>query len=142
MSDKVEILSVLARYARGLDVRNFALVAECFAPDATAEYSGREFSGADAIVAFVHAVERFKATTHVITNAVVEVDGDTATAHSQAVAYLVSSEAEPDAVRIRGIRYDDELRKRDGRWRITRRVHRADWSTTLRSDSVQVPPPT
>jgi hypothetical protein len=54
----------------------------------------------------------------------------------------VSSEAEPDAVRIRGIRYDDELRKRDGRWRITRRVHRADWSTTLRSDSVQVPPPT
>jgi ketosteroid isomerase-like protein len=142
VSAEVEILDVLARYARGLDIRDFAMVAACFAPDATAEYSGRQFAGADAIVAFVHAVERFRATTHVITNAVVEVDGDRATAHSQAVAYMVSSEAEPDIVRIRGIRYDDELARIGGKWRITKRLHRADWSTTVRSDAVQVPPST
>ena len=140
MSAHEEITHVLARYARGLDVRDFGLVASCFAPAATAVYGGQRFVGVDAIVAFVRAVERFRATTHVMTNVVTEVNGDRATARSQAIAYLVSSEAEPNVVRIRGIRYDDEFSRLGGLWVISDRVHRADWSATVSSAMVQVPP--
>ncbi len=140
MSAYAEIQAVLARYARGLDVRDFTLVGRCFAAGATAEYGGQRLSGVAAIVAYVRAVERFRATTHVITNVVADIDGDRASVRSQAVAYLVSSDSEPDAVRMRGIRYDDQFARVDGTWLITERIHRADWSATVSSAKVQVPP--
>lgn len=140
MNDHAEIHDLLARYAWGLDARDFALVARCFAPDARATYGGQELEGVDAIVRYVRAVERFRATTHVMTNIVIDLAGDRASVRSQAIAYLVSSESEPDAVRIRGIRYDDEMARIEGRWVITARVHRADWASTLSPGQVQVPP--
>jgi len=140
VSDEVAIQAVLARYARGLDIRDFDMVASCFAADVAAEYGGESLHGVSAVIEYVKAVERFSATTHVMTNVVIEVDGDRAVVVSQAIAYLVSAGLETGSVRIRGIRYDDELARRAGTWVITRRKHQADWMALVGPHRVDVPP--
>jgi hypothetical protein len=140
VADEVAIHAVLARYARGLDICDFEMVAGCFAADVAAEYGGQPLGGVSAVLEYVRAVERFSATTHVMTNVVIEINGDRAIVASQAIAYLVSAGAENGTLVIRGIRYDDELARRAGGWVITRRRHRADWAASVAPHRVEVPP--
>jgi ketosteroid isomerase-like protein len=140
VADEIAIHAVLARYARGLDICDFEMVAGCFATDVVAEYGGQPLEGVSAVLEYVRAVERFSATTHVMTNVVIEIDGDRAIVASQAIAYLVSAGAENGTLVIRGIRYDDELARRAGGWVITRRRHRADWAASVAPHRVEVPP--
>ena len=60
-------------------------------------------------------------------NTLVTIDGDTAHAETQGVAYLAS--AALGTVVTRGLRYSDDLRRGTDGWRITRRVHRSIWQT-------------
>ena len=41
------------RYLRTLDLREWVDFAECFVPDATGAYDGREFTDRDSLVAFM-----------------------------------------------------------------------------------------
>jgi uncharacterized protein (TIGR02246 family) len=122
---RAAITDVLARYARGLDRRDFAEVADCFTPDATAEYGGvRLEPGVDAIVAHIRGVEHLDATTHLFGLPVIEVDGDEAHSEIAATATLVVD----GRVRMRGLRYCHCLVRRDGRWRIAELVHSVHWA--------------
>jgi uncharacterized protein (TIGR02246 family) len=122
--DRAAITDVLARYARGLDRRDFAEVAACFTADATAEYGGVVLPpGVDAIIAHVRGVEHLEATTHLFGLPVIEVDGDEARAELSATATLVSG----GSVRTRGLRYRHRFVYRDGRWRIAELVHSVHW---------------
>jgi SnoaL-like domain len=108
---RAEITDVLARYARGLDRRDFAEIAGCFTAGATAEYSGiRLEPGVDAIVAHVRGVAQLDATTHLFGLPVIDVEGDEARAEIAATAMLVVD----GRVRVRGLRYQHRFVCRDG----------------------------
>jgi uncharacterized protein (TIGR02246 family) len=129
---RAAITDVLARYARGLDRRDFAEVADCFAADARAEYSGvRLESGVDAIVAHVRGVAQLDATTHLFGLPVIDVDGDEARSEIAATAILAGD----GRVRVRGLRYRHRLVHRDGRWRIAELVHSLAWEFDAPSQS-------
>jgi uncharacterized protein (TIGR02246 family) len=130
---RAEITDVLARYARGLDRRDFGEVAACFTADATAEYSGvRLAPGVDAIVAHVRQIEHLDATTHLFGLPVIEVDGDEARSEIAATATLVVD----GRARVRGLRYRHRFVRRDGRWRIAELVHSLHWAFDVPASSI------
>ena len=64
-------------------------------------------------------------------------EGDTAHTDTYCVAHHVSK---PDAAgtqsdMILGLRYVDRFERRDGRWRIAKRVCAFDWTTTVAVDA-------
>ena len=125
---RAAITDVLARYARGLDRRDFAEVAACFTADASAEYDGvRLAPGVDAIIAFVRPLELLDASTHLFGLPVIDVDGDEARTEVGAVAVLVAG----GRVRTRGLRYRHRLVRVGGEWRIAELVHSLYWQTDL-----------
>jgi hypothetical protein len=129
---RAAITDVLARYARGLDRRDFDEVHACFTRDATAEYDGvRLAPGADAIIAFVRPLEHLDASTHLFGLPVIDVTGDEARTEVGAIAVLVGG----GRVRTRGLRYRHRLVRTDGAWRIAELIHSLHWQT----DSPAVP---
>jgi uncharacterized protein (TIGR02246 family) len=140
--DLAAIQQVLATYALGIDERDFDRVAECFAEEAEATYGGVELPrGRDAIRGWLQANTDFVASTHLLAPSVVELHGDRAEAVTSAVAFLVRELDGERRLHTRGLRYVDTLRRRDGTWRIVRRVHEALWEAAQLADEAPRPPP-
>lgn len=118
----------IARYAKALDDRDFDALGECFTADAQATYSGVVLPpGRDAILAHLQGLRNLPATTHIMSQPVIDLDGDRAHVETAGLAYLVTGTGEGATVRTRGLRYTDEFVLQDGRWLIAVRVHRCDW---------------
>lgn len=129
--DVAAIHQVIASYALGIDDRDFGRVAACFAEDAEATYSGVAVPGGRrAIRAWLEAHSEFVASTHLLATPVVELGGERAHTVTTAVAFLVREHAGERTLHTRGLRYSDELERRDGSWQIVRRVHEALWEAT------------
>jgi hypothetical protein len=142
VSDRSDIAQLLAAYAHAVDRRDFAALAECFLPDATASYGGVELGpGVQHIVGHIRGVERFTATQHLFGVPLVHVEGDRASAVSHALAYLVEPVEGGHTVLGRGLTYEDDLARTDAGWRIRRRVHRPVWSTVGPVEWAGFPPP-
>lgn len=80
-ADKLEIHELLARYARGVDTKDWALYRSVFTPDATIDYSsaGAAAGTRDEVAAWLEAgFEHIPMTQHFISNIEVELDGDRA----------------------------------------------------------------
>lgn len=119
---------VILRYAHGLDRRDFAMVWECFLPDARVE--GTSFGGPvrTYLPRLLDGVRAYPRTMHFVGNQLREVDGDRARTESYAIAHHFADAQGRREALVMGVRYLDELRLDGGRWRIAaRRVH-ADWS--------------
>jgi uncharacterized protein (TIGR02246 family) len=135
VTDRDEILDVVARYAHTVDDRDIDGILGCFAPDGRIDFEGGRSSGEghDGIrTAFEAAFARPElarpaTSTHLMSNTLITVDGDTAHAETTGVAYLASPST--GTVATRGLRYSDDLRRGDDGWRITHRVHRSTWQT-------------
>jgi ketosteroid isomerase-like protein len=139
LAARASIHEVIVQYFTGIDRRDWDLVADCFTADATANYDEHEIGpGPAAIVdhfqggqhSGIGAERHTVATSHLAANLAITLDGDTETTETLITAYLLRArdDAEPDQVLVRGIRYLDGLREdADGRWRVYRRVHTADW---------------
>lgn len=129
--DRAEIHDVLVRYAEAIDQRDFDALRSCFTPDVVPEYVGIDLEpGADAVVEYIRTgIEDFASSVHLVGNVVVE-DGDgTIVSQSRAIAYLVRPGADGELrMFVRGVRYDDEWVRADGRLLISRRRHQAEWS--------------
>lgn len=141
--DRQAIVDVVLRYCRGIDRLDLELVRNCYHPDATDEHG--TFTGTrDEYVDWVASVlTRFTGTMHVVANQLVEVDGDTDTAHCETygVAYHWG-EPRDDARRnfTTGFRYLDRFERRDGVWRIARRVAVREWTHVVPADQQLVIP--
>jgi ketosteroid isomerase-like protein len=141
MSDRSDITQLLATYAHAVDDRDFAAVAACFLPDATASYSGRELGpGVEDIIGHIRGVENFVSTQHLFGVPKIQLDGDTATSTAHAISYLVAQSDGATTVLGRGLAYDDQLVRTTEGWRIARRVHRPLWSTVEPLDWAGSPP--
>ena len=126
--DREEIRDLLVRYARCLDLHDFAGAGECFTEDAVAEFSGVVLEpGASAIARHLEGLRRFRASTHLISNVLIELHGAEAEVSSQAVVHLLLR----DRIRVRGLFYEDRVIRGLSGWRIAERHHRADWSIEL-----------
>jgi 3-phenylpropionate/cinnamic acid dioxygenase small subunit len=120
-SDRQAIAELLVRYASGIDRRDWDLLRSCFTEDCVADYGDiGVWSGAEAITTWMEQAHReCGPTLHRITNPVAEVDGDEA--HSRCyVDAIVMGAGDASGVRAVG-HYDDELRRTDQGWRISRR---------------------
>jgi hypothetical protein len=128
LAARAAIHDVILRYARGIDRRDFDLVAACFAAHATVDY-GDFFRGevGGLIAAMAEGLAGFPTTMHLMGNHLVELDGDRATSETYAVAYHRRTSAPQPFDLTTGVRYLDELAREDGRWRITRRVVKYEW---------------
>lgn len=126
--DQAEIREVHLRYCRGVDRMDWDLVRSCYHPDATDDHGG--YSGAiDGYLTWVaSALSRYESTQHFTGNQLVEIDGDHAWAEHYAIVThrRAATESERAADLVVNVRYIDRMERRDGVWRIARRVVIAD----------------
>ena len=122
LEDEREIRDLIIRYAQRLDLRDHKGYAALFARDG--RWSGRmgDATGPEAIEAMLveglgPTPDNFRNTMnfHLMTNLLIEVDGDTAKAESRLV-YFARKDKKP--VPMLAGRYEDELVREDGRWRF------------------------
>jgi uncharacterized protein (TIGR02246 family) len=126
VEDKEEIQTLLLDYGRHLDNRDFAAYARLFARDGEWVGGFGSVTGPANIEAFM--IKNMGTTNtaknyHLLSNFVIAVNGDTATAWSR-WAFVVPGER--GAAIAQAGRYDDTLVRENGRWRFKRRVASSD----------------
>jgi hypothetical protein len=127
MTVREDVGDVVLRYARGVDRRDWELVRACFADEAMVE--GSRFSGPiDEYLAILRpGVEAFPTTMHFMGNQLAEIDGDRASTETYAIAHHFADAEGRDERIVMGVRYLDDLERRDGRWVIVHRRAISDW---------------
>jgi len=119
--DKAEIEAVLLDYGRYLDSRDFAGYASLFAKDGE-WIGGFGTVKAAEIKAFMEKAMGTQNTAknyHLLSNFVITVNGDTATAWSR-WAFVVPGER--GAAIAQAGRYDDQFVRENGKWKFKKRV--------------------
>lgn len=125
--DAVAVTNLLYRYAELIDAGDYeGIGAQLAHAVITTDGSDREIRGAEAIAGMYHASTRkyedgTPLTKHVITNPIVEVSDDGATATCRSY-YTVFQKVEGTPLQpIIAGHYRDEFEKVDGEWRYSRR---------------------
>lgn len=132
--ERLDVIEVLHRFARGLDTRDFTLYRSVFADEIELDYSSYRPENigrwrADEWVArAARLFPGFHATMHAISNATAGVDGDTAelTANVQAHHVVVVDGATRSYV-IAGS-YRDRLARSNNGWLITHKSLEVWWT--------------
>jgi SnoaL-like domain len=122
-ADRDAIRHLLATYTYNGDRGRIAELAACFAADGVIEYPGTRATGPGAIAAALSSGLRNPALTlvrHHITQPLIEVDGDHATARSYCAVY---SDIGLDHHGV----YNDKLVRTAEGWRFAHRMVRVDW---------------
>lgn len=131
LTDRLAIVDLLHRYATGLDTKDWDLLASVFTADGVADYSalGGVNEGPAAICKLCSgALGGLDASQHIITNEVIVIDGDRATARCYFQAQHVFAGAEGGDNFLVGGTYDDELVRTADGWRIQRRTLTPTWT--------------
>ncbi|GAA4537213.1 nuclear transport factor 2 family protein [Mycobacterium paraffinicum] len=119
--DRQDISELLVRYATGIDRRDWPLFRSVFTADCELDYGEiGSWTGIDAVTEFMDKTHALAGQTlHRLTNQVITVDGDNATARTYVDAVIMFGDNQ-SGVNAWGF-YDDEIvRARDG-WRLARR---------------------
>lgn len=128
LHDKIEIHELLARYARGVDSKDWELWKTVFTPDATLDYSsaGAPVGSRDELAAWLeHAMATVPIAQHYITNVEIELDGDRAKVR----AMFFNPMQLPGMVEMSfcgGYYHHDLVRTSDG-WKSERLVEENVW---------------
>jgi SnoaL-like protein len=128
--DKQAITELLTRYLRSVDRGDVATLRSCYLPGATEDHGGL-FSGPaeqyiDGITAsLTHPRAR---TSHNLTNLLIEVDGDTATAESYCFTFARIKAGGEYYHSFTGARMIDRLERRTSSWGIAHRQLLWDWN--------------
>jgi hypothetical protein len=125
LSDRAQIEDVLTRYTTALDTKDWALLEQVFSASAVADFShvggpAQPVVSASAIAAVLEATLGTLTTQHVWSNAVIELNGDSA----KAVSYVMAQHwRKSDGVEfvLRG-RYLDTLTRDATGWQFTNRM--------------------
>ena len=123
-ADKVQITEVLIRYATGIDSKNWPLFRSCWTDEVDLDYGELgTFTDPDAFTdLFAQVHNPMGPTYHLLSNVVIDVTGDTATARTYVHAVLMVTPGDNAPwVDVIG-HYDDELVRGPDGWRIRRRT--------------------
>lgn len=126
--DKQAIHEVLMRYSRGVDRRDLDLLLSVFHPDATDAHGIFDGNAQEFCRIAVGMLEQFTATSHMLMNEYVQLDGDSAHVESYVLA---CHRSERDGCKVdmtMGARYVDRFERRRGEWRIAHRAVIHDWN--------------
>lgn len=125
IEDRAEIERLLMEYGRSLDNRDFVTYSHLFASNGEWSGSFGTYRGPAAIQAamekaFANATDIPKGTNfHVMSNVIIDLQGDRATASSKWVFFKLDK-SKPEGA-IAG-RYDDVLIRENGAWKFLKRV--------------------
>ena len=122
--DKLEIHELAHRYNHAVDSGDGPAYAGTFTEDGVMQAGDIKFEGAEALEQFANGFGKSpNSPRHVISNIIVEGDGD----HATLKAYIQMFTTENGQTQLAVIgKYDDELIKKDGKWRFVRREFTAD----------------
>lgn len=136
------VQELFATYCERMDLHDFEGFSQLFAEDGTfdATYMGCP-TGRPAIRDFIAGIVPTKGEgpqrKHIMTNIIVEADGDTAQARS---TFILVREAQDQIIIAAAGRYEDELVRRDGRWLFKVRKLLIDFQVDLGLKGVEPPP--
>jgi 3-phenylpropionate/cinnamic acid dioxygenase small subunit len=134
LADRQAVADLCVRYARALDARDWAALADCFVPEAIYDYPGGQMVGAAAIVERCRtALSPLDGSQHLIGSILTEVDGDAGTASSYFHAQHVRQGVEGGDTFVIAGSYDDEVVRTGEGWRIARRTQRYSWTSGNRA---------
>lgn len=130
--DRLEIQEVLVRYAHALDTRQHHLFDQVFLEEADIDYSaaGGVRGNLKTWQEWIHPVmaSRFDSWQHLVSNFVIEVDGDSATALSRCYNPLQGRRDDGSHFVLHtGASYQDRLVRTTAGWRIIQRTLGVDW---------------
>ena len=129
LRDRTLIGDIYARYAYGVDSADMELVRTVFDPGC--EIVGTMESGTldDYLEGIELGVLMYDATMHFRGNQYIELDGDRAFVETWVVGYHMEAPASPLKHLKLGLRYKDDVVRRDGEWKIVRREAVRRWHT-------------
>lgn len=129
LADKQDIAEVLYRYARGCDRADEAALRSCFHPDSRHNHGMFEGLSWDFVDRAIAICRPLKACKHMISNVMIELDGDRAVSecHFWAHHRRVDDKTGAEEDFFTGGRYLDRLERRDGVWKIISRTGIADF---------------
>jgi hypothetical protein len=122
MSEHMAVQNVITRYCDAVTRRDWAALADLFAPGATWDVIGHvtfHFAGADIVPGIRGIVESTGRLVQINTPALIEIDGDRATARST-IYELGTNKENTSRFEEPGL-YEDVLVKKDGTWRFASR---------------------
>jgi len=123
--DELAVAETVYRYALGVDTRDWAMYRAQFADRVHVDfssYSGRppaDIAADDWVAGVQPLFTGLHATQHMMTNPLVDVDGDTARIRMYVQATHVLDPADPASVFTVGGYYDDDLVRSGDRWIFT-----------------------
>jgi uncharacterized protein (TIGR02246 family) len=133
--DERDIRALIRGGWAAIDRKDWDTYANAFAADGVFEIMGQRRHGREEIVAGpARDLAHFAALQHVITNEIVEVDGDEAHGQWYAIAVHVPSAEEPDRHADVGLRYRFTARRTDEGWRLADVALEPLWTSGLSFD--------
>ena len=125
ISDRIEIDDLLIRYTVAIDTKDWELLDTVYTPDARIDYTtsgGIKGEYPEVRTWLAKALSPFTMTQHLISNSVVQIDGDTATARTM-VFNPMGTEDGKGGLKLFyvGAWYDDKLVRSEDGWRIAER---------------------
>ena len=130
---KQAITEVLYRYARGCDRADEEALRSCFHPDSVHFHGGFKGLSSDFIDLAMGIVRPLKSSTHMISNVMIDLDGDRAVSECHFLAHhrrLKADGAGGEDYFLKG-RYLDRLERRAGAWKIVSRTGLHDFERAL-----------
>jgi hypothetical protein len=144
-TDRVAIEQLWSKYAQALDTADPELYASLFTVDAYVEVDGKPYKGRQAIQELVRGIRqklqidkvppdshgrRFGPIRHLLSNLIVDLQGDRATSESYWTEIITNGKnaqgvGNPPSVLKMG-RYEDELVKQNGKWLYSKRIISGD----------------
>lgn len=126
VADRLAIQEVIAMHCRGVDRASAEILQSCYWPDAEVDYGGYKGPAHAFCGPLTEAIQRYENTQHIVTNTLMEIEGDQAKVESYVTAhhYLVGS---PDMEMTYLGRYLDQMEKRDNVWKIAYRKIVMTW---------------
>jgi ketosteroid isomerase-like protein len=126
-TDYDELQQLMATYAYSIDTRDYDSLAACFMADATTVYAGHSdvLTGHDQILAHMkRALDPLDVTQHLFTNFIIDIQGETGTLKCDILAQHVCRGERY----LAGGKYNVEVRRSAGKWKIARVSARSVWS--------------
>ena len=125
ISDRIAIDDLLIRYTVAIDTKDWELLDTVYTPDAKIDYTtsgGIKGEYPEVRTWLAKALAPFTMTQHLISNSVVQIDGDTATARTM-VFNPMGTEDGKGGLKLFyvGAWYDDKLVRSEDGWRIAER---------------------
>ena len=129
-----EIRDVLARYARGVDRADAALLKSCYHPDAIEEHGGNYTGNAfEYVDGAVPRIRNMGVMQHMLGTSHIEFDGDTAWVETYIWTFLRMTAGGVGTDTFTGGRLFDRFERRDGAWKIAHRRTIFDWNRDVPS---------